>query len=69
MTVYISSAYGLLVLRNERTQEFLEEHRAKLAMWAASVVFDCRSNLIARYGSNALLPSEPEPNGANCPCD
>ena len=38
MTVYISSAYGLLVLRNERTQEFLEEHLAKLAMWAARFI-------------------------------
>ena len=38
MTVCISSAYGLLVRRNERTQEFLAEHREHLARWAVRFI-------------------------------
>ena len=38
MTVCISGAYGLLVRRNERTQEFLAESREDLARWAARFI-------------------------------
>ena len=63
----LTEALAWATLHGERFYEPELQRLMGELLLAPSVVFDCWGNSIEHCDSNAQLPTEPEPDGANCP--